>query len=287
MGKKAPKPREKNVEVAVLNIKVHSTAPNKFERLFELISAVEHVKVRGTEFGTIGYLKKAEKDFLVGEIYLFLNIDAREPWYDAQKRIPIEPDAIGMETQVFDRLKPHLKQRAYVFDLRNHTFYVDSNGFSPNVARVFLKRLCEHAQTIQQIGEIDIEVHSTEESIDEILGMPNLTYLEVFVTLPNPVDLTETQQQLFRELQEEGIINVKEIKKSSKEAGITPRPRTRDLVYLSRTDGYTRAGGFIQDQYVVRHTEQHPKIVNEPYFLRRRSRQWMHFFGLLKTFTKT
>jgi hypothetical protein len=266
MARKGLKIKEKTLKVGILNFKIHTKVPDRYEKFFKLISEVELVKVRGTEFGTVGYLRKSKENFLFGEIYLFLNIDPSSPWYDAKKRAPIEPDAIGMETRVFDRLKPHLKQRAYLFDLRNHRLYFDTQGFSPNAALTFFEQLCTEANVIQEIGEIDIEVHSSLESIDEILSIPNLTYLETFITLPNPEDLTESEAAVYAELQAEGLLSIKEIRKSDKEEGINPQPRTRNLVRLSRTEGYTRARGFMGDELVIRHTDEHPQIIHETYF---------------------
>lgn len=266
--KKVSASREKRVWVAVLNVKVHSELPNRYERLFELISAIKHVKVRGSEFGTIGYLKKTEENFLVGDIYLFLNIDPKEEWYDAEKRIAVDPDAIGMETQIFERLKPHLKKRAYAFDLRNHSLYYDSSGFSPNVARQFFEKLCKQADISQEVGEVDIKIQASKQSIDDILAMKNMIYLEVFLTKLNPEGLTQAQEELHQELVAEGVISRKEIIKSTKELGIKPQNRTKNLVYLSRNNGYAHAQNFVNDQLITLRTEDHPEVIAEGFFIK-------------------
>jgi hypothetical protein len=266
MGTKAQNRKEKIVEVGILNFKIHTKAPKKYERLFEFLTAVEHVKVRGSEFGTIGYLRKSQKDFLFGEIYLFLNIDPSALWYDAEKRAPVEADAIGMETRIFDRLKPHLKQKLFLFDLRNHRLFFDSKGFSPSAARLLFEQLCEEAAIIDQIGEIDIEIHSTQESVQQILKIPTLTYLEISLTLPNPEDLTDAQEALYSELRAEGILKYKEIRRSTKDVGITPNRRTADLVEISRTEGSAIGIGFEADQPIRLSTQEHPEIIRESYF---------------------
>lgn len=268
MVKEAIKPRERRLDVGILNVKVDSDIPAKYERLFELVSAIEHVKVRGAEFGTIGYLRKKEEHFLVGEVYLFLNIDPREPWYDAQKKVPVEPDAIGKETLIFGRLKPHLKKRTCAFDFRNHSFYFDSKGFSPNTAKKFFDSLCLQADICQLIGDVDIRVHATKQSIDAILDMKNMVYLEIFLTKLNPEGLTEAQRELHQELIDEGVISRREITKSTKEIRIKPQARTKNLIYLSRTNGYTHATEYIDNKLVAKRTEDHPEIISENYFVK-------------------
>jgi hypothetical protein len=261
--------KQRMVNVGILNFKIHSKKAEKYVRLFESLSAVQHVKVRGSEFGTIGYVKRLEKKFLVGEIYLFLNIDPNAPWWDAEKRAPIESDALGMETKIFERLKPHLKQKSYLFDLRNHRLYFDCDGFNPLATRRFFERLFQEAGLLEQLGEFDIEIHSSKESIDQILKTPNMTLLEIYISVPNPEDLSEAEQAIYQELQAEGTLKFREIRKSTQKIGIKPNERTANLVRLSRTEGYSRSLGFSEGQPISSFTQEHPEIISESYSILR------------------
>lgn len=260
-------PQMRKLEVSALNIKIHPHAPKRYVKLLkDVFSAANSVKIRGTDWGTPGWISEVTPDQpregLYGEFYKFLNIDPRDPWFDQRNREVIEIDEDQDELPVPEHLKPNLQKVRFVFYPKKHRLFFDSQNFSPNNARKLLTNLFSSKDITDKYGHVDIEVESSREAIDKILAIPSKTKLEIRISLPNPDDTSEDEQRVLDRLRGQNARTINETYTGLREEGLNPDESTKTLMRVAQSNGYVKATGYDGNVRVERSTIDHP--LSEP-----------------------
>lgn len=252
----------KKIVVGAINIKTHPHTPEKYSEM--MMSAYEMnriLKLRGMDYGMIGSMHPFNKDNHAdgfwGTVYRFINIDPEEQWLDLTKRKPViqEEDAKPI---VPDHLKPHLRQASFVFLPRGHRLFFDVGRISHGLMELLLLGLFTDHRIQKKYGQVDVHIEKSEEAIDAILSIPQKSELMIYITKPNPDDLSQDRQEVLDRLLNQNARSLEERLKGPREPGIVPDAQTRILMDVAQSNGRVEATGYDGKRRITRSTERHP-----------------------------
>jgi hypothetical protein len=256
-------PRQKSLVIGVLNIKTIHQSKDIYIKLLDRVYQAENiVKIRGADWGTIGWLKPLEEDNpqegLIGLIYRFLNIDPREPWYDVNRRKRL--DAKGDDKiPVPDSLKPNLRESLFIFFPKGHRLIFDTNYISPRGAQTLFSSLFSKRIIFDEFGTVDTIIETDKDSLSRIYQIPKLTRLEIHLTRPNPDDLNHNKQRLLKRFETQRARSWQQNFSSPRGEGLIPDSETKALMELAQSDGKVYAVGYgPENDKIEESTEAYP-----------------------------
>jgi hypothetical protein len=258
-------PRFRKMYGSVLNIKTHPHSPQKYHDLFiDVFKRGGSVRIFGDNWGAIGNIWALDStrplEGLYGVIYRFTRIDNTKPWYDEKKRVEVEAGEEGEFVPDLGNMQPNSKRSVFIFYPEKHRLVFEANNFSPNSARKLFAGLFSPDEIVDEYGDVDVVVESSSESIKRILRIPTMTKLSIDFTLPNPDEIGEAiRERLQERMRSENCKRLIEIKRASKEDGLSPDEETVELMNLAKSNGWVDAEGYDEnDKKMEESTYDHP-----------------------------
>jgi len=262
-------PRRRVMSASALNIKLHPHTPELYRALFDdVYQKRDCVKIRGTDWGTIGWMRPLNHvdpmEGLVGELYRFVNINSRDPWFDNRSREILE---IGENDPppVPDYLKPNLRRVLFIFYPQKHRLFFDSSKLSPSSAGKIFQGLFGSDHIVTKYGPVDVIVETSHEAIEKILKIPTKTRLEIYISLPNPDETSHLETKIRNRLASQRAKTLTEKYTSDKHIGLEPDEETIALMQVARSNGRITAIGYDGEKKIIEDTIPHPLVESEKY----------------------
>lgn len=261
----------KKIRLVSLNITIQPHTPEKYIGLLRKAFQLKRpVKLRGSDYGMIGSCKyNSKSEMITGDIYKFLSIDLSKPWFNSEKLQKAEDEDLE-ELNIPAKLKPNLETFRYIFYPKGHHVFVETYSDGNTIGPQQLKRLFTSLFTDQDIvtayGEVDVTIEPNAETVEEIFNIPSLSRLTIRVTRPNPDDLEDLEEEIWRRMDEEHISKEERILTGIRGQSIEPSEATRQLAEVAASNGYVKGHGIGIDGSVVEiSTVSHPFIAETTY----------------------
>jgi hypothetical protein len=131
---------------------------------------------------------------------------------------------------------------------------------SPNSALKLFEGLLNHPEITTEFGITDIHVESSRETIEKILQLPKLAFLEVQIALPNPDDSGKSdEEKVLARMLDEGARVVNEKKTAFKGQTLVPDETTKLMMKVATSNGKVYAEGYDEgEKRVIESTQSHP-----------------------------
>lgn len=223
--------------LSALNIKFkdkrHQT-PQNYAELFKFIPRIAG-STRGHDVMCVAYVTEIEQDAplagLTGNIYRYTIINPADPWLDEEKMIPVEVTP--------GNLRPNLKQLGFVFSPRRHKLIFDNAHLSPKIAKTGFENIFSDERVMQKFGAIEVHVIASKSAVEEIIEQPKKTKLHIKISLPNPDDLSELEDEITERLQNKNAEQLEIIQKTKDQDGLILDDEDKALINLSASNGST------------------------------------------------
>jgi len=264
----------RSLSISAINIKM--PVPHSAERYISLLRDVfqqrRSIRLGGDRVALLGSFRfDASPNLVFGEFYKYMDLDASGEWFNLESGQPAEEEDLE-QIVIPDNLKPHFQFLPYVFFPRTHRlFYISKDGketLSPAYAKKTLEGLFASELVTRQYGQIEVTVEPSFESLESILSMPQLKYLEIDVTPPNPGDdldeeeqrLFEEQQVLFQQMSDQRASRYRVLLNTDHAQGLSPDLRTRRLATIAQSNGKVVGKGGPHGRTKTVSTTQHPLV---------------------------
>lgn len=253
---------ERKLVVGAVNIKIHPHNPDKYAEMIGMAYKREGIyKLRGLDYGMIGLMAPFNENNLTsgfwGTIYRFINLNPDEAWLDLKRRKPLVQNE-GSPPIVPDHLKPHLRQASFVFLPTGHRLFFDAGKISPGLVQALFLEMFSESDIVKKYGPVDVHMEKDSEAIESILSVPRKTELRIFITRPNPDDLSAQKQRVLDRLIGQGVRSQEEVLKGSRDPGIEPDADTLLLMEVANSNGKVEAVGYDGKRKIEQSTETHP-----------------------------
>jgi hypothetical protein len=236
--------RMKKFSLAALNIKTEPHSPEGYLSLLEFIFEKKILgKIRGHDYLMIGSLKRFDvgepHEKMAGFLYKFTDIDPHLPWVDINTRRRVENETLGFVLEIPESIKPNLKEIPYVFHADRHRLVFESTSPSASSIMKAFDGIFSDPLIRAKFGLVDVELEISQEAIETILGYENIRKLNIRISRPNPDDISELEEEVYRRLNNQNIRSIEETMTSSSPEGICPDDYTKAMMNVSRSNGVT------------------------------------------------
>lgn len=261
-------PRHKIMNVAILNMVIHPHSDELYTVLFrDVFQLRRRVKVRGSDHILIGNYRTDENNIscIIGNLYKFVDIDPTATWLDTFNLTPaLDVDGEPINP-IPSNLAPNLRMIPFVFFINGHRLFYDKDYLSPLSASKAIYALFNQPEIFEKYGEVMVSLESTDESIQQIMRIPSLTKLNIFIGLPNPDDLSELEQRVEERIRNQKARKYKQEYTGTREEGLQPDEETEAVMRLALSNGYVNAEGWEDNTKIEKSTLSHPKVIKEKY----------------------
>jgi len=259
-----------NLELGILNIKIHPHKPASYVSLFKDIFEIgDLVKIRGSDWGTPNFINEIvpEKPLngFIGIFFRFLQIDPHKKWLDLKNRKPIVDEKGDPIPQVSSDKKPNMREVEFAFYPEGHLLFFNSKAITPPLAKKLLDGLFNNDKIRKKYGPVDVEIVSSKDIVARILKIPTLTKLEISISRPNGDVISGRKKDFLNRMEDQGIRKHEETNVSERSEGIKPDDDTIALMELATTNGKVFAVGYAGDERIVESTVPHPQIERSKY----------------------
>lgn len=263
--------KSRTVKLAAFNIVTHPHSSESYEGLFNAAKDLKQmIKIRGDTYGLLCSAFKLDESntgTITGEIFTFLNIDPKQPWFDILKgEEATEKDT--KEVKIPEHLRPNLKRFRYVFFPASH-FLIYSrddsvNGaISPSSMKEFLTALLNDNRIIGNAPYqvVDVRLIQDRKSLDWIFENIAVEQLDIVIRRPNGDTGGEAEESIEKEMSDQNIDEYFISQKSEKGKAIKPNKRTERLMGEATINGHITAKGQDKDGITkTADTAEHPLI---------------------------
>lgn len=230
------------------------------------------VKLKGDWVGRLGTLRIDQDSdgaqIIRGELYKYIQLDSTRDWFNVQKGKPAEQRELE-SIQIPDHLKPHFQYVPFVFYPNGHRLIlVTRDGrdvISTGQAVLILEAAFSVPEIVRIFGRMELVVEPARDTLERILSMPRLRTLEIFVTPPNPDDLEEFEQGLFKEMDAQRASAYHLILNEVSGQGLAPNDRTRKIAQVAQSNGKVSGIGGSRGKTDRLSTTEHPFIAKAQY----------------------
>lgn len=242
----------RRITLAAINIALH--APHSGNSYIQLIQKAfkrrQVIRLGSLHGALLGLLSRPYEEgngqFLAGEIYRFVKLDAGEPWFNAETREPATEDDVGT-IKIPGHLLPHLQRIPFVFNVRRHqVWYVakdQKNTFSPSIATKFFDSILQSTALLLDFPEVSVTAVPDSSSVETILTLPNLEYLRIELVRPNPDDGESAEARWLRKLEEQNATKAKLELFHAKNSFVEPDSETREMAGVAAQNGLVYGRG--------------------------------------------
>ena len=264
---------EKALKVSVLNLKIHEK--ESFEEYVGLMETISRsrfvVKLRGSDYGLIGWQRVIEEDNkkvgVYGMLYKFLNIDPDEPWLDLRSNKKITKEAEDAPPVIPDHLKPNLREIPFYLDATSHHLFFEVRHISPRIALRFFEQCMSDRNVIAEFGPMDVCMATRKEGVEKILNIPYLRKIEYKLTRPNADELGKAfEKAMFDEMAAQGLVTDQRLLRGVKGGRIKPKEKLVNTMNLARNNGWVKGDGYgMAGEPMHEETQYHPVVEKTNY----------------------
>jgi len=260
--------RRRSIISAALNIRIHPHSEERYVSLFRHAFALRlPIAVRGDQrmlLQHVDFSHAADQGLIIGSIARFVEIDFRMSWFDFIKLDVATDEDVG-KIEIPENLRPNYRSFYFEFLVHEHMFVYEQYGpegvVSPRMMFRFIDRLLNSLDLLQVYGPVSVSVMSDREQLDEIIALPDLKRLRIFVKLPNPDDLGRYDAEIEARLRRQNATSLEQTYKSEGGASLAPDDTTMALADVATRNGEVQAEGYdAGGRRVTRSTNEHPAL---------------------------
>lgn len=248
--------RTRTIEISALNIAMHkphsedryvSLFNDAFKEMFVFSHGELHRLMFGTLFDTSNWQDKSE---ITGQIYRFVRIDSKEPWFDTRTGKPADSEVL--ETiKIPDHVSAHLQIFSFVFYPKEHQLWYASkdkkDSLSPLVLEKFFQALFDKVSALKQYPRIAVTAMPEHGLIEEMLAWPRLSKLIIQLKRPNADDGYEAEQELMELMEDQNLSSITTELVSIDGHSIVPNEKTKQHAKAASRNGLVIAQGVKPD----------------------------------------
>ncbi|NJB68770.1 hypothetical protein GGQ74_002443 [Desulfobaculum xiamenense] len=266
--------RLNKLEIAVLNITTHPHSPERYLELFkDAFNLKLPIKYRGPEYLLLGRHWDIENEQpltgIHGVLFKYIDLDLAGAWLDLTLIEPIKSEDGSPIIPIPEDLKPNCQATPFVFLPDGHRLFFftfhEQKRFSPALIAKSLSALFNNKSLVEKYGEVSVTAESSDETITQILNIPNLTKLSISVTLPNSDDLSKKKEAALARIKRQNAKRAIQEYSGNKHDGLRPDDETRALMELAKSNGYIKAEGYREQIKVTESTSKHPVLILDRY----------------------
>ncbi|MFM0225285.1 DUF4747 family protein [Paraburkholderia dipogonis] len=260
------------VVISALNIVMpvpHS--PERYVEMFRKAYRTKRVvKIRGQFAGILGAFDGREEDgFYYGEVYKFYDLKLTGKWLNMLQQAPAEEQDLA-DLKVPEHLKPGLEAFPFLFHAPTHRLFFISRETNEHLGPVdagrYFRELLNQPRLVDQYGQVNVTVIPDADSLERILGLPDLRKLHIVITPPNPDDWHDLEQEIRDRLAEQNAATMVTVLVAEKGESLVPNGPTRMLSEVAQSNGYVEARGAVEGGKVSTFsTKQHPMLAPSQY----------------------
>lgn len=263
--------RTRTIKVAALNIAMHR--PHSPERYVQALKDAEAMKLaiklgelHGAFLGTLNVMNWEERG-VTGEIYRFVQLDPKEPWFNSLTKEAATPEE-REKVMIPEHMLPHLRRIHFHFRPKRHElWYVCQDRkarLGPKTAELFFQRLFEALRKKKDYPLIEVTSLPAADAVDDVLGIASLEKLEILLKRPNADDGDADEERFLRRLEKQNASRSVTTLVAVKGQSIAPDDDTRDLANAASRNGNVIGTGHNEHgRPVVESTVERPLILPE------------------------
>lgn len=252
---------EIEMEYCVLNIAASPHPPGIYPNLLTRISK-KWVNFHGNDSAQITRPEDQGVGIHTGRILVWTDLDPNDPAIDKEnaEEVALEdtdinvPKAFGINGRTF----------FYALREKDHRlFYEAKNELGKHLSPYYLKKIFDKLFASLRNVQVEVTVEPEDDALDQILAIPVLKTLEIYIAPPNADDNDKEMQAVMQEMKEENIsmLDVK-LKKRKGKDGIKPSKRRIAQARVAVSNGFVKGTGMTSDkQPIVFSTSEYPKKI--------------------------
>ena len=196
----------------------------------------------------------------MGTIHRF--IDVKPPFFN-EETSEIVVDDEGYPVDLLGaQNKGNAKKALFCFpqDQEIHRLFVQINKMSPSFALKFFQGLFSLQQVMEEFGAIDVNLHTEESAVDQMLLLPVLKSIDIKIYRPNPTGLNRYEEMVLEELkvQRAQVLNHR---LSSRGESIDPNEKTQNYMRAASNLGKVEVKAIDENKkHLILNTERFPVV---------------------------
>lgn len=201
--------REKKCDVGAINVRLQPHSPELYLKLIKRAERLHRpIRIAGDSYAVLSRAMKAEAGsdklgMISGSIYRFSRIDPNAPWLNVETMMFATEDD-KKELVIPPNLRPNSDVFEYLFDPKKHVFFYEaySGGkkFSAKQATLFVDKLFNLPELVEEFGKVDVTHFPTHDSVDTALGLPQKNFVHMVIKRPNPDDFASTEAKILKRM---------------------------------------------------------------------------------------
>jgi hypothetical protein len=253
------------MQYSALNIAANPHPKGIYEKIIRSAAGIK-VQYRGDSFTTIRAFRDRVGEKILGQFLVWTEIDRES---DVLDTINLEPKNFhDANIEIPPNTGFNLKSFFFLFDETTHQLFFECENaqgktLSPRVIAKSLERLL-HRIKLADDHDIAVTAASTVGTVDEILSMDTIDFIEYQLTRPNP----DHHDKKFRDAYERmGIRGIgrekKSLFKSRSAKTIDPsKEEIEDMNLAAASNGYVESHGKIDGHKKKIDTRERPKLIS-------------------------
>lgn len=248
--------RERTIEISALNIAMHQPhSPDRYVDLFKDAFADRMVFAQGELHRLmLGTLYNTDKWRGVGEIsgqiYRFVRIDAKEPWFDTSTGKPAVEEQVE-SINIPENLSAHLQIFPFVFYPNSHQlWYVAKDrkdSLSPIALEKFFQALFDRIVAQKRYPRVACTAMPQHGVVDEMLAWPKLSKITIQIKRPNADDGYEAERRFMELMEEQNLLSYTEELVANDDESIKPNEVTKRNALAASRNGMVVVQGVKPD----------------------------------------
>lgn len=264
-------PRPKKIRLAALNIKFLEEQMQTPTCYLELWQFIKNRRLKGRTLAKQAIIVSNEQQNvfeddpqrgLYGYLYKYYDLNPNSRWIDIDRVEPLEEDEV---VPIPASIKPDCKEVGYAFYPDRHILFFDAKILTPTSAYRAFEDILSSDEVTERFGTIEVILIASVEGIEQMIALPQKTWVKIKVTIPNPEDLSEQDMRVFRRFERDNIGSVNLEQRSRDANGLELGEYEESLMRLSRTNGHTEIKTNEGGESKVYSTQRNPQIRTSVY----------------------
>jgi hypothetical protein len=256
------------IELGAFNVVASPHPEGVYVELLKRVTDVE-AHVWGSDYAKITEPRELEDrpGYYFGRILLWTHIDKDNRWLDKTTNDEASEDDKDLIVIPND-LEPNFRSFHYGLIESKHRLVVEYRNdlgerFGPSRALRLFSQLFTPENLGPEFPEITVTPIPEDDSVEKILALPRLRWLEIHIERPNPDDLSDDAKRVLERLEGQGAKSQDVVlHKAAKMKSLTPNNDTKLLAKIAAFNGHVAGAGRDGDgKNIEQSTKQHPKIV--------------------------
>jgi hypothetical protein len=233
---------EVEMEYCVLNIAATPHPRGIYPNLLTRV-AKHYVNFHGRDSAQLTPPDDEGTGIHTGRILVWTDLDPNDPAIDKIKAEEIALEDTGINVPpAFG-----INGRTFFYALRekdHRLFYEAKNEQGKHLSPYYLKKILDKLFASLRNAQVAVTVEPEDDALDQILAIPVLTNLEIYIAPPNADDNDKEMEAVMKEMKAENISLLHEkLKKRKGKEGIKPSKRRIAQARVAASNGYVKAKG--------------------------------------------